>query len=99
MDAFITRPEHERAFDRLEMRLDSSREEILNAVRDLKNTMNGQFVRQNEINDRHSAVLGRYGTDIEVLQDRGARDMTARWGAGIGALIATLAAFFGIKAG
>ena len=94
---FIKRPEHERAFDRLEVRLDSSRDEILAAVRDLKATMNGQFARQVEVNARYSDVLGRHGSDIAVLQDRGVRDMPARWGAVVSALIGTVAAIFGWK--
>ena len=97
MDDFIKRPEHERAFDRLEVRLDSSRDEILAAVRDLKTSMNGQFAKQGDINRRHSDILGEHGSHIAVLQDRGVRDMPARWGAVVSALIGTVAAIFGWK--
>lgn len=92
-----SRAEMTSALHRLEDRMSDSRDEILEAVRDLKATMNGQFSKQAELNVRHTTILGRYGADIAVLQDRGSRDNTARWAAVGSGAMAAVAAWFGIR--
>ena len=95
MDAqFIPRLEHERTIERIENRMDDHRDEVLDAIRDLKLAMNGQFGKQEAATFRHGEVLGKHGTDIAVLQDRSQSDWVARGLAGVGALIA---AIFGMK--
>lgn len=85
LDTLLNRTE-----DRIEGRQSSDREEILNAIRDLKTSMNGQFQRQGEI-------LGAHETAIKILQDRGSRDNPARWTAVVSGAISLLAAYLGIK--
>jgi len=82
---------------RLEDGQRGDREEILNAIRDLKMSMNGQFGKQGEILARHEKDLAVLDKAVGILQDRGAHDVPARLGAVLGALLAILAAYFGIK--
>lgn len=85
MSIAVLRPEFERAVDNLERQVDSGREEILDAVRDLKQSMNGQFLAQGTLLTDHHARL-------HTLEDRGDRDIGARVGAGVAAFIAVITA-------
>ena len=93
----ITRAEVDTLLYRAEVRSREDREEILTALRgihesvhELKKDMNGQFRSQ-------STLLATHQTAIKILEDRGARDMAARWGAAVGGILAVLGAYFGIK--
>lgn len=92
-----SRAEFIAAMNRLDDRMALNRDEVLDAVRDLKLSMNGQFSTHGNTLSRHSDVLGKHGADIAVLRDRGSRDNTARWGAVASALAAALAALLGWK--
>lgn len=92
-----TRAEFTSAMNRLEDRMANDRDEVLEAVRDLKLSMNGQFGKHGSTLSRHSDVLGKHGAEIAVLHDRGSRDNTARWGAVASAIGAGLAALIGWK--
>jgi hypothetical protein len=96
-DEAVTRGEFMSSFNRLEDKVADGRKEILDAVRDLKHSMNGQFATQAEINRRHGDILGEHAGDLKVLKDRGTRDNAARWAGGAGTILAILAGYFGIK--
>lgn len=87
---YISRGEFERALDRVEGRMSDKSNDVLNAISDLKASMNGQFARQGEI-------LSRHETSIGILQDRSGRDTSARVAAGLGALLAAAAGVMGLK--
>lgn len=82
----VSQAEFNRAVNSLEDRGD----DILTAIRDLKQSMNGQFSKQGDLLSAHAAR-------ISVLEDRGSRDTGARWGAGIGTLLAIISAILGIQ--
>lgn len=86
----ITRAEVERAFDRVEGRMQHKQEEILKAVADLKLAMNGQFAAQGVILTQHERAIG-------ILQDRAGRDNSARLTGAAAMLLAALASYFGLK--
>lgn len=86
----ITRAEVERAFDRVEGRMQHKQDEILRAVADLKLAMNGQFAAQ-------GALLSKHDGDIRILNDRSGRDNSARLTGAAAMLLAALASYFGLK--
>lgn len=93
----VTRAEVDTLLYRFEQRAREDREEILSALRgvhdsvkDVKREMNGQFQAQGKL-------LADHQTAIKVLEDRGARDTTARWGVVIGGVLSVLAAYLGLK--
>lgn len=82
----VERPEFERAIDQLGRQLELNKSEIILAVGDLKRSIDGQGDK-----------LSEHDRKIAVLEDRADRDVVARWGAGIGVVIATVAAYLGFK--
>jgi len=89
-ESFISRGEFERALDRVEARMSEKSNDVLDAISDLKASMNGQFAAQ-------GALISRHEADLRVLQDRSGRDTGARIAAGLGGLIALIAGALGLK--
>lgn len=87
---YIARPEFSSVLTRMERHADISRAEILTAIRDLKISMNGQFAAQGKL-------LAEHETRLAVHEDRGKRDLIARWGAGLGSALAVIAGYLSLR--
>lgn len=86
----VSRQELDTVIHRVEDGQRRDRDEILEAIRDLKISMNGQFAAQ-------GAIIARHDREVAVLQDRDTRDVPARWAAAIGTLLALLSSYLGLK--
>jgi hypothetical protein len=72
--------------------LELSREEFYHALNTISVAVDRGFERVNNRLDAMNGQVREHGEDIAVLQDRGSRDMSARWGAvGNGAATAAVA--------